>query len=471
MVRRSAGFVERSKIAVRNQGVTAAVTGAVNRLSAGRKLAWAQMDDIQELRLAAREKKAEVIAHLDTYLDTLITKISSRGGYVFQARTVADMQGYLVNLIRTKGIRTVVKGKSMVSEEAHLNLAMEAYGAEVFETDLGEYIVQLAGETPSHILGPAMHKTKEDIADLFSQKLGGPTLSTPEELTALARETLRRKFLTAGLGLTGVNLAVAETGTIVLLENEGNIRMSTTLPRIHVAVMGLEKIVPSFADLAVFLKLLPRTATGQKMPSYVSFINGPWPMPPGEGPEEFHLIILDNGRRRIAADPDLRSALSCIRCGACLNVCPVFRRLGGGHPYGFTYSGPIGAILAPLMSDLPDAAHLPFASTLCGACRDACPVMIDHPSLLLKLRYRIASQKNPSSPRLLTEKLLVQAAGRVKRHLGLYQAAIRVARLTRMLGIDSNGLVTRAGLVFRPPAPRTYREMKRHLNSKRKKNS
>ncbi|MBF0552463.1 MAG: lactate utilization protein, partial [Deltaproteobacteria bacterium] len=189
MVRRSTGFVERSKIAVRNQGVTAAVTGAVNRLDANRKLAWAQMDDIQQLRLAAREKKAEVIAQLDTYLDTLTTKISGRGGRVFLARTVADMQNYLVNLIRTKGIRTVVKGKSMVSEEAHLNRAMEATGAEVYETDLGEYIVQLAGETPSHILGPAMHKTKGDIAALFSQKLGGPPLSTPEELTALARET------------------------------------------------------------------------------------------------------------------------------------------------------------------------------------------------------------------------------------------------------------------------------------------
>jgi L-lactate dehydrogenase complex protein LldF len=273
----------------------------------------------------------------------------------------------------------------MVTEEIELNEALEQIGVEAVETDLGEYIVQLAHEKPSHILAPAVHKSKEDVADLFAETLNAPGLKLPEEMTAVARKRLREKFLAADMGITGANFGIAETGTIVLIENEGNIRLSTTRPRLHVALMGIEKVIPTLDDLAVFLKILARSASGQKMSTYVSLITGPRRAGETDGAEEFHLIILDNGRTRLLADEETRESLYCLRCGACLNVCPVYQKLGG-HAYGTVYSGPIGSIVTPAFAGLEHSKDLPFASTLCGACRDICPVRIDIPRILLKLR-------------------------------------------------------------------------------------
>jgi iron-sulfur cluster protein len=276
----------------------------------------------------------------------------------------------------------------MMTEEVGLNRALAEAGIEAVETDLGEYIVQLADEHPSHINMPAIHKTRSDVANLFAEKLHVERTEEIAELTALARKVLRRRFVEAGMGITGVNYAVAETGTIVLVENEGNIRMTTSLPRVHVALMGLEKVIPQFADLDIFLTLLSRSASGQKLCSYVSFLTGVKQSPLQEGPHELHVIILDNGRTNILANAHLRESLYCIRCGACLNVCPVYQKIGG-HAYGWVYPGPIGAILTPQMIGRDRAAALPYASSLCGACRDVCPVMINIPDMLLHLRHEI----------------------------------------------------------------------------------
>ena len=278
---------------------------------------------------------------------------------------------------------------------------LEKHGLETVETDLGEYIIQLAGEMPSHITAPALHMTRDQIGRLFSRKLGIDYTDVPEELCAFARNRLRQKFLAAELGISGVNFALADTGTIVIVENEGNARLSTTMPRVHIAVMGLEKVIPKFSDLPIFLKLLPRSSTGQKQTSYVSFISSP--RKPGEmdGPGEFHLVLLDNGRSEILADPKMRESLFCIRCGACLNTCPIYQRVGG-HSYGSVYSGPIGAVITPLFQGVETAKDLPYASSLCGACSNICPVKIDIHHQLLWLRQRVVEGKGtPWQERLI----------------------------------------------------------------------
>jgi L-lactate dehydrogenase complex protein LldF len=279
----------------------------------------------------------------------------------------------------------------MTTEEIHLNAALEAVGVEALETDLGEYIIQLAGETPSHIIAPAIHKTRYQIADLFVEKLGIAPTDDIVTLTTTARHVLRQKFGAADIGISGVNFGVAETGTILILENEGNIRLTTSLPRTHVAVMGIEKVIPLFADLEVFLKLLPRSGTGQHLTSYQSLITGTKRTPEGEGPEELHIILLDNGRSKMLAHPTTRQSLACIRCGACLNACPVYQQIGG-HAYGSVYPGPIGAVITPQLIGLKKASQLPYASSLCGACREVCPVKIDIPELLLHLRAEIKEE-------------------------------------------------------------------------------
>jgi L-lactate dehydrogenase complex protein LldF len=279
----------------------------------------------------------------------------------------------------------------MTTEEMKLGPLLERANIEVVETDLGEYIVQLAREMPSHITAPALHKTREEIGGLFAARLGIPYTSVPEELCSAARRILRQKFLAAEMGISGVNFAIAETGTIVVVENEGNARLSIGMPKIYVAVMGLEKIIPRLADLPVFLKLLPASSTGQKLTSYVSLVSSP--RRPGEldGPEEFHLVILDNGRSEILANPMMRESLYCIRCGACLNTCPVYQRVGG-HSYGSVYSGPIGAVLTPLYQGMEVAQDLPYASSLCGACSEICPVKINIHHLLLWLRRQVVNE-------------------------------------------------------------------------------
>jgi L-lactate dehydrogenase complex protein LldF len=297
----------------------------------------------------------------------------------------------VLRLCRDRGVRMAVKSKSMATEEIDLNEALEHAGVTPVETDLGEYIIQLAHEKPSHIIAPAIHKTKGQVAELFSRELQGEFPADPEVLTAVARRVLREKFLRADMGITGANFAVAETGTVVLVTNEGNGRMVTSLPRIHVALMGVEKVIPSMTDLMVFLAILARSATGQKLSSYTTLVRGPRRAGELEGPEEFHLILLDNGRSRQIAST-LREALYCLRCGACLNVCPVYRQIGG-HAYGYTYPGPIGILLTAMLKGNESVRELAHASSLCGACKDVCPVRIDIPRMLVELREHLDRER------------------------------------------------------------------------------
>ena len=340
-------------------------------------------------REEARRIKTHTLDHLDYYLDLLFETVTKAGGQVHFAADSAQANAIVAGLAKARNVRIAIKSKSMVSEELHLNPVLESIGVDVYETDLGEYIIQLAEETPSHIVAPAMHKTKEDVAQLFSQRLGLPHLDDIDAMARAAREVLRDKFLEADLGISGANFVVAETGTLVIITNEGNGRLCTSAPRVHIGITGMEKVIPSLQDLAVFLRLLPRSATGQRLTSYVSMISGPRRVDDEDGPEEFHLVIVDNGRSRLLADPDLREALNCIRCGACLNICPVYQKVGG-HAYGWVYPGPIGAVVSPMLVGLKQAKDLPYASSLCGACRDACPVKINIPRMLLHLRHKLS---------------------------------------------------------------------------------
>lgn len=346
----------------------------------------AEFPDYDTERDTARQIKETAIQHLDELLIELKNRLEANGCKVFVAADAAEARDYIVEAARRRGARRVVKGKSMTTEEIELNPALTAAGIDPVETDLGEYIVQLRRETPSHIITPAIHLSREDIGQLFAAKLGIEYTPEPEQLTAAARERLRSIFLSAEMGVTGANFAIAETGTLVLVENEGNGRFSSTLPETLVVLMGIEKVIPKLADLSHFLEVLARTATGQKLTCYTNFIHGPRRDDELDGPREVHVVMIDNGRSRMLADPVLREALYCLRCGACLNVCPVYRRIGG-HAYGVPYSGPIGSIVGPSLFGAA-AAHLPFASTLCGACRDICPVKIDIPRILLHLRWK-----------------------------------------------------------------------------------
>jgi L-lactate dehydrogenase complex protein LldF len=384
-------FNKESDKALKDENLQKALRFTTDRFRERRKTAIAEVDNWEDLRSIAREIKKETISRLDTYLELLEENIVKNGGIVHWAKDADEATKIILEIALNGKVKSVVKSKSMATEEIELNHALNNAGIEAIETDLGEYIIQLAGETPSHIIAPAIHKTKEDISKLFSEKLKIPYYTEPEDLTRIARDKLRQKFLMADMGVSGANFAVAETGTIVIVENEGNARLTTTLPRIHVALMGLEKVIPRFEDLALFLSILARSATGQKMSSYVSLISGPKRKSEKDGPEEFHLVLLDNGRSNILASDETRESLYCIRCGACLNICPVYRKVGG-HSYGWVYSGPIGAIISPQLLGFDKAPDLPFASSLCGACKDVCPLKIDIPKVLLELRNRVIKE-------------------------------------------------------------------------------
>lgn len=384
----------------------------------------AEFPPFEAERDTARRIKQETIAHLDEYLIALKDKLEANGCTVFFAADAEQAREYILDLAKKNSVKRVVKGKSMTTEEISLNNALMRTGIEVTETDLGEYIVQLRHEPPSHIITPAIHLSKEDIGALFAEKLHTPYTAEPEELTAQAREKLRSIFLAAEMGITGVNFAIAETGTLVVLENEGNGRMSSTLPEIFVGVMGIEKVIPKLEDVSHFLEILARTATGQKLTTYTNFINGPRRKGEIDGPREVHVVILDNGRSAMLADPVMREALYCIRCGACLNVCPIYRRVGG-HAYNSTYPGPIGSIVSPNLFGSA-AGHLPFASTLCGACRDICPVRIDIPRLLLHLRWKETEGQNSIE--------WPHAARRVRNGARRFASLARYPRMIRTLG-------------------------------------
>jgi L-lactate dehydrogenase complex protein LldF len=383
-------FVENYRRALVNPTLQRALATATGKALDSRRLAVADVGDgsWEGLRTRARAIKEHTVEHLDFYLSQLAENVERSGGQVFWAQTAEDARRYIAELAARRGVKVAVKSKSMMTEEIELNHALRDAGVEAVETDLGEYIVQLAGERPSHINMPAIHKTRGDVSELFSAKLGVELDGDIARMAGLARRILRRRFAEAGMGITGVNYAVAETGTVVLVENEGNIRLTNSLPRVHVALMGIEKVVPRMEDVDVFLRLLSRSASGQKLCSYLSFLTGVKSSQSEEGPDEFHLVILDNGRTRMLANPHLRESLFCIRCGACLNVCPVYQKVGG-HAYGWVYPGPIGAVITPQMIGRGRASALPFASSLCGACRDVCPIKIDIPGMLLHLRHEI----------------------------------------------------------------------------------
>jgi L-lactate dehydrogenase complex protein LldF len=341
----------------------------------------------EDLRQAGHDLRLNTIMHLDHYLALLERRLTETGACVHWARDAGEARAIVLEIARLHKVRRAVKVKSMVSEEIHLNHALIENGIETLETDLGEFIVQLLGVGPSHVLTPAIHLTREDIAQLFREHLGADTSSDPVKLTSVARAALRDAFLAADLGLSGANFLVAETGTLVLVTNEGNGRMCTTLPPVHIAVVGIEKVVPDMRSVSVLLNLLARSGTGQQLTAYTSFIRGPMRVGGMSGPRELHVVLLDNGRTRVLQDPISREALLCIRCGACLNICPVYNHVGG-YAYGGVYSGPIGAILAPQLLGMSVAGDLPFASSLCGACAEYCPVKIPIPEILLRLRHR-----------------------------------------------------------------------------------
>jgi len=380
-------MIGNSERALRDQDLQDALGRAMPSFRRQRAAAVTELPEWEALRTTAAAIKDHTLANLEAYLGLLEARVREAGGVVHWAADAAEARRIITDLARARGLRRTVKSKSMTTEEIHLNPALEAAGVKVVETDLGEYVVQLAGDTPSHIIAPIIHKSAASVAELFTRKLGVPLYERPEDITRAARQALRAEFLAADLGVTGVNFAIAETGTIVVVENEGNARLTTTRPRVHIAIMGIEKVIPRLADLGVFLRLLARSSTGQRASVYVSLLTGPRRAGEVDGAEEFHLVILDNGRSRLLADPRMREALRCIRCGACLNVCPVYER-AGGHAYESVYSGPIGAVITPALEGLERGHELPFASTLCGACAEVCPVRIDLPRMLLELRGR-----------------------------------------------------------------------------------
>ena len=453
-------FRQRAGQALRDSFLQEALTIATTKFIGLRREAFDEFPEGEALRDRAREIKEATLQRLDHYLDLLIDNVERHGGRVHYATTPEEACGIVLEIARRSGARTAVKSKSMATEEIHLNRALEAAGVAPIETDLGEYIIQLAHERPSHIIAPAIHKTKGQVAELFARELKRETVADPEVLTRIAREELREKFLQADLGISGANFGVAYTGTIVLVTNEGNGRMVTSLPRVHVAVMGVEKVIPSMTDLAVFLAILAKSATGQKLSVYTSLVNGPRRGGELEGPEEFHLVLLDNGRIRQIAGP-LREALSCLRCGACLNVCPVYRQIGG-HAYGYTYPGPIGILLTAMLNGTESVRDLAHASSLCGACLEACPVRIDIPKMLIELRKDVNERR--IAP--WSERVVFGALGRLLQRPALYRVAARLGRLLQRPFVRGN-VIRRVPLFFGdwtrtrdlpPVAARTFQE-------------
>src|SRR6516162_1538877 len=376
----------------------------------------------ESARQAAAESKWDAINHLDPYLSQFVDNLAKRGTKVFWASTGEDARNYILNLAREKAARTIVKSKTMTSEEIHLNEALAKAGYEVVESDLGEYIVQLRGENPYHLVFPAMHLSRVEISDLFHKKLATPETDNPEELTMIARRHMRMKYCQADIGISGANFAIAETGMISITENEGNARLTTSLPKVHVALMGIEKVLPKFSDLALFLPMLATAGGGQQLTCYNSMINGPRQAGEVDGPEEFHVVLLDNRRTQLLADAEQRDALHCIRCGACLNVCPIFRNVGG-QTYGTTYQGPIGSVITPHLRGLEDWKHLSSASSLCGACSEICPVKIELHHHLLHNRRNAAKLEVGRFDRMASGAFAFLTA-----HPGLLDKLVRLSR-------------------------------------------
>ncbi len=420
-------FLAQARVVTRDLRHRGLIQTALRKYETARDRKKAAFNDWQSARQAAAETKWDAINHLDTYLTEFADKMEARGTQVHWAGSAAEAREIILGIIRSKGARSIIKSKAMTAEEIHLNDAMEKAGYEVVESDLGEFIVQLRHEPPYHIVFPAMHLTRDDINELFQKELGSASTREPEELTMIARRALRRKYITADVGITGANFAIAETGMISITENEGNARLTAALPKTLITLVGIEKVLPKLEDLVLFLPMLATAGAGQTITGYNTMYGGP--RQPGEcdGPEEYHVVLLDNRRTELLADPEQRDALHCIRCGACLNVCPIFKNVGG-HTYGTTYSGPVGSVITPHLRGLQDWKHLSGSSSLCGACTEACPVKIDLHHHLLRNR-RNAAVGEPS----FFERLAYRLFAFVINRPGLYRFAKEAGRLTEPL--------------------------------------
>ncbi|PAE17863.1 iron-sulfur cluster-binding protein [Virgibacillus sp. 7505] len=400
-----------------------AVAGAQERLRTRRLDAAEELGNWEEWRSHGEEIRQHTLDHLDYYLQELSENLQKRGGHVFFAATAEEANDYVKGIVREKRARKILKAKSMVTEEIGLNGVLEQEGCDVIETDLGEYILQLDDhDPPSHIVTPALHKNKEQIKDVFTEKLDYKLTSKPEELALHAREKLRQEFLQADIGITGCNFAIAESGSVGLVTNEGNAGMVSDLPDTQICVMGMERIVPTFEEFEVLVGLLTRSAVGQKLTSYITALTGPRTAEEVDGPSEFHLVIVDNGRSGILGT-EFQSVLQCIRCAACINVCPVYRHIGG-HSYNSIYPGPIGAVLTPLLGGYDDFKELPYASTLCAACTDACPVKIPLHQLLHRHRQVIVEREGRAP---ISEKMAMKAFGIGASSNPLYAAGSKMA--------------------------------------------
>jgi L-lactate dehydrogenase complex protein LldF len=442
-LRENEPFPLAARTALRDPQLRANLANATTTIRAKRAQVVAEVADWAELRQAGADIKDDVLANLESYLIQFEAQVIAHGGSVHWASDANEANAIVVDLVRATGADEVVKVKSMATQEIGLNDALAGAGIAAFETDLAELIVQLGDDKPSHILVPAIHRNRREIREIFLRAMRGvdPDLTDdPAALAEAARTYLRRKFLTAEVAISGANFAIAETGTLAVVESEGNGRMCLTLPRTLISVVGIEKLLPTWRDLEVFLQLLPRSSTGERMNPYTSFWTGAV-----EG-QDFHVVLVDNGRTATLADPKGRAALRCIRCSACLNVCPVYERTGG-HAYGSVYPGPIGAVLSPQLTGVHDNASLPFASTLCGACYDVCPVAIDIPTMLVHLRAEVVADKATHSPRHPSlEAGSMKLAAWTMTHPALWAYALRAGRLGRLLG-------RRRGRIRRLPPP------------------
>jgi L-lactate dehydrogenase complex protein LldF len=459
-------FKARSKAVLDNEGQRKNFRGAMDFLQAKRRSQFSDDDELQGLRNLGQAIRQYSLANLPRLLTQLEANLTANGVTVHWAENADDANAIALDIARRVNARHIIKGKSMVSEEIGFNHAMEAAGIEALESDMGEYIVQLAGEGPSHIIMPAIHKTKQEIAQLFADEVPGVAYTEDvDALIQIGRRVMRRKFADADIGLSGVNFAEAETGTLCLVENEGNGRMCTTVPKVHIAITGIEKVVEKLEHVPPLLSLLTRSATGQPVTTYVNMISGP--RKPGEkdGPQEVHLILLDNGRTQAYADDQLRATLQCIRCGACMNHCPVYARIGG-HAYGTTYPGPIGAIISPHMLGLEATYPLAFASTLCGACSEVCPVKIPITDILVRLRSEAQAKPDTEEATLRGSGAARSAAvatvwsmwSQVYSKSGLYKLASWFMSRGRALSPSEQGAWTRSRTPL-VPAPKRLRDL------------
>ena len=389
----SSAFIEKSSIKSADREHRRKINFNMSRYNSVVPLGKQQFAHLELARQRAKNIKWKAIENLDKQLENFEAQITKRGAKVIWAETTEEALSEILKICQTKKCSTIVKSKSMVTEEIHLNKFLEENGIESVETDLGEYIQQLDGEPPYHIVTPAMHKSKEDVAKLFADKLGTEPNLSPSQLTLIARQKLREKYVSAQVGITGANFIISDIGGIAVTENEGNARLSCAWPQTHIAIVGIEKVIPSITDLALFWPLLATYGTGQQITSYNSIITGPKQVAENDGPSEMYVILLDNGRTNILANEKARESLYCIRCGACLNACPVYKNIGG-HTYNTTYSGPIGSVITPHLKDMGDWKHLSYASSLCGNCTEVCAVKINLHELLLENRHESVEEGN-----------------------------------------------------------------------------